>query len=144
MAPYDRTTWTPTSTTDGPEADLRPTPKVENVAGSVLKVGSTGAWVKEVQRMLGISQDGIFGSDTHNAVASFQAAHGLAVDGIVGDKTFKALRANDSGSYSMSATTPSTVPVTAASGVNYLPILLAVAAGVGIWYFVNQKKAKRG
>lgn len=143
-ASYDRTEWNPTSTTNAPEADLRATPAVENVAGQVLKVGSTGAWVGEVQRMLGIKQDNIFGSETHNAVAAFQASKGLTVDGIVGAKTFAALRANDSGSYSMSATTPSTIPVPTPSGTNYLPILLAVAAGVGIWYIVNQKKSKRG
>lgn len=144
-ASYDRTAWNPTSTTNAPEADLRPAPKVENVAGTTLKVGSTGAWVKEVQRMLGITQDGIFGSETHNAVASFQAAHGLAVDGVVGAKTFAALRASDPGSYSMSATTPSTIPVQSTSGANYLPIILALAAGAGLWYYMNsRKKAKRG
>ena len=67
------------------------------VNGSILKKGSKGPAVKEVQQKLtslGFSTkgiDGVFGSNTDQAVRQFQKAHSLAVDGIVGNATKKAL-----------------------------------------------------
>ncbi|MBO9128380.1 peptidoglycan-binding protein [Bacillus sp. 165] len=63
----------------------------------ILRKGSRGAAVTELQQKLtslgfdtrGV--DGIFGSNTDQAVRKFQAAHGLAVDGIVGLATKQAL-----------------------------------------------------
>ena len=57
----------------------------------MLKRGDTGSEVKEVQQMLGITADGIFGSGTESAVKSFQSKHGLTTDGIVGPKTYETL-----------------------------------------------------
>ena len=62
-----------------------------------LKKGSKGAAVTELQRLLtekgyntkGV--DGVFGSNTDQAIRQFQKARGLAVDGIVGNATKKAL-----------------------------------------------------
>ena len=56
-----------------------------------LKKGSHGAAVKKVQKILKITIDGIYGSQTEKAVKKFQAAHKLINDGIVGPKTWKAL-----------------------------------------------------
>ena len=56
-----------------------------------LKKGSTGKYVKALQKKLKVKQDGIFGEDTLKAVKKFQKKHGLAVDGVVGKKTWKAL-----------------------------------------------------
>lgn len=53
----------------------------------VIKKGDRGSAVKEVQRALGISADGIFGSGTEAAVKRYQADHGLVADGIVGPNT---------------------------------------------------------
>ncbi|MDO4564446.1 MAG: spore cortex-lytic enzyme [Clostridia bacterium] len=68
-----------------------------SVSEGVLKRGSTGDEVKTLQRKLkqwgyytGVV-DGIFGSGTENAVKYFQRTNGLAVDGIVGTQTAKAL-----------------------------------------------------
>ena len=61
-------------------------------AGDLLRIGSRGPAVAEVQRMLGIVADGVFGRQTRRAVRSFQAAHGLEVDGVVGPITRGALR----------------------------------------------------
>lgn len=47
--------------------------------------------VKEVQKALGLRQDGVFGVKTHMAVTLFQEAHGMVADGIVGPRTWKAL-----------------------------------------------------
>ena len=56
-----------------------------------LKRGSRGDEVKQVQTLLGIDADGIFGKKTEAAVKAFQAANGLKVDGIVGKNTWAAL-----------------------------------------------------
>jgi hypothetical protein len=59
--------------------------------GHPLKYGSRGPAVREVQKALGITVDGWFGSQTVHAVKQFQQTHGLKVDGIVGPVTWKAL-----------------------------------------------------
>lgn len=59
----------------------------------MLRLGSQGAEVAELQRALGITADGIFGRVTLRAVRSFQRRAGLAVDGIAGPLTLAALRA---------------------------------------------------
>lgn len=53
----------------------------------VLKVGSKGPLVKELQEALGIGADGDFGPGTKKALMAWQAANGLAADGIAGPKT---------------------------------------------------------
>lgn len=69
------------------------------VALLVLRKGSTGAAVKELQELLntdsrygGLKVDGIFGSDTLSSVRAFQADSGLTPDGIVGPLTWAALQ----------------------------------------------------
>lgn len=58
---------------------------------------TTGPDVAALQRRLGIGDDGVFGSGTHASVMAFQRAHKdadgrpLAVDGVVGPKTWGAL-----------------------------------------------------
>lgn len=72
------------------------------VQTAVLKQGSTGGEVKEVQRRLKLwgyyngSVDGVFGESTRLAVISFQKKNGLKADGVVGKSTFKALGMNSS------------------------------------------------
>ena len=64
---------------------------------SLIKYGSTGIYVKWVQDMLKqngyqITIDGEFGSNTKNAVMSFQSQNNLEVDGIVGSNTRNTLK----------------------------------------------------
>ena len=72
------------------------------VQTAVLRQGSTGGEVKEVQRRLKLwgyyngSVDGVFGASTRSAVISFQKKNGLTADGVVGKSTFKALGMNSS------------------------------------------------
>lgn len=58
----------------------------------VLRVGATGADVAVLQRALGIPDDGRFGPQTDRAVRSFQKKHHLPIDGVVGARTWAALR----------------------------------------------------
>ena len=60
-----------------------------------LKKGNKGGYVVAIQKKLGISADGIFGSGTATSVANFQVSKGLPPDGIVGAKTWKALFGTD-------------------------------------------------
>ena len=53
----------------------------------LLKIGSKGDVVKQVQKVIGSGADGIFGSGTAEAVKKWQAANGLPADGIVGPAT---------------------------------------------------------
>tara|TARA_Y100000592_G_C5408296_1_gene286785 strand:- start:115 stop:999 length:885 start_codon:yes stop_codon:yes gene_type:complete len=53
----------------------------------ILKVGSRGVEVKDLQEFLEIDADGVFGPGTEKAVKQFQAKHGLIADGIVGPQT---------------------------------------------------------
>ena len=71
-------------------------------AAAVLRQGSKGNEVKEVQRRLkqwgyySGSVDGVFGSGTKAAVIAFQKKNGLTADGVVGKATYKALGMTDS------------------------------------------------
>lgn len=75
-------------------------------SSGVLKRGSTGDKVKEMQRKLKSwgyydgSADGIFGSGTESAVKYFQRTNGLTADGVVGSATAAALGMTLSGASS--------------------------------------------
>ena len=58
----------------------------------LLKEGSRGQEVVELQQALGIDDDGVFGAGTRTAVESYQQKNGLIVDGIVGPQTLAAIR----------------------------------------------------
>lgn len=57
----------------------------------VLKLNSRGEYVLEVQTLLAIQVDAIFGPLTESAVKKFQTTRKLAADGIVGPMTWAAL-----------------------------------------------------
>jgi putative chitinase len=54
----------------------------------ILKLGSKGKLVEDLQKYLKIKVDGDFGSKTETAVKDWQSKHGLGADGIVGDGTW--------------------------------------------------------
>lgn len=57
----------------------------------LLKVGCKGNDVKELQKKIGVSADGIFGNNTKTAVIKFQKSKKITQDGIVGKSTAHAL-----------------------------------------------------
>jgi peptidoglycan hydrolase-like protein with peptidoglycan-binding domain len=75
---------------------------------TLLHRGSQGSTIAAVQRALGITADGVYGSATRRAVMEFQREHGLIVDGIVGPQTLGALGLSSGQDPSSSSTSTST------------------------------------
>lgn len=70
-----------------------------SVSAATLTIGSRGQDVTKLQQALkdrgyNVNVDGIYGSQTKNAVKEFQRDNGLTVDGIAGTKTLAALKIN--------------------------------------------------
>jgi len=63
-----------------------------------LKKLDKGTEVTQLQKLLGIKADGIFGPITEECVKQVQRTHGLEADGIVGPKTWAALGVTDTNS----------------------------------------------
>jgi hypothetical protein len=61
----------------------------------LLRLGSKGQDVKELQQALGLSPTGEFNAATLNAVKAYQSKKGLMVDGLVGNQTLGAIRAQN-------------------------------------------------
>jgi len=84
------------------DTDVAETTLELSVEAAVLRQGSKGGEVKEVQRRLkkwgyySGAVDGIFGAGTKKAVIAFQKKNGLTADGVVGKATYAALGMNDS------------------------------------------------
>lgn len=73
--------------------------------GALSKIGSSGKEVSQIQSRLkewgyyNGQVDGIFGTQTRNAVIKFQKANGLEPDGIAGSKTLAAIGISGGGVY---------------------------------------------
>ena len=57
----------------------------------VLKLGSKGKEVEDLQKYLKIKVDGNFGPKTEESVKKFQKTNKLTADGVVGEKTWNAM-----------------------------------------------------
>jgi N-acetylmuramoyl-L-alanine amidase len=79
------------------ESALSVQEEMVSIYTAVLRQGSKGGEVREVQRRLKLwgyykgSIDGVFGAGTRSAVVAFQKKNGLTADGVVGKSTYKAL-----------------------------------------------------
>jgi len=62
----------------------------------VLKQGLRGEDVKNIQKILGLKMDGVFGSGTMAKVKEWQARRGLKADGILGKESLKEIEKVDS------------------------------------------------
>lgn len=94
-----------------PETQTPAFPAID-LKGEVLRLGSTGESVRELQtalEQLGISigspADGRFGAQTRKAVQAFQKANGLQADGAVGQQTADAILAKANTSNASSSPT---------------------------------------
>ena len=82
------------------------------MAKSQVQYGSQGNDVLELQKLLNqngysLTEDGIFGTNTQNAVKDYQKKYGLTIDGIVGTNTWGSLL-GESASNTTNSTTNST------------------------------------
>jgi peptidoglycan hydrolase-like protein with peptidoglycan-binding domain len=83
---------------------------------TTLRIGSKGNDVKKLQQALGITADGIYGSQTAAAVKAYQKKNGLSVDGIAGNQTLGTLYGSSSSSSSTKKTTkPPEIPKSAST-----------------------------
>lgn len=107
---------------------------VSSTAFPVLRKGSTGDAVKTWQGIIGVTADGIFGSDTEARTKTWQATHGLTADGIVGPATWTAAAIPTAGNEDVVANSFSTAALTvkgAFSDLNRLtPTWLKVTGGL--------------
>ncbi|MDP8910108.1 MAG: peptidoglycan-binding protein [Chloroflexota bacterium] len=102
-------------------------------ANGLLELGDRGARVAQLQRLLGIPADGVFGRQTQRAVRAFQARRGLTVDGVVGPQTWRALTSGGtSGGGSSSSTTSNATSRGRASIDRRLWPALALAERMGL------------
>jgi len=91
---------TPTTSPGGPSRGLSDAPAAAAPAAFTnFQRGARGDNVRDAQGLLNragasLDSDGKFGSKTEAAVRDFQARNGLAVDGIVGPNTMRALKAD--------------------------------------------------
>jgi peptidoglycan hydrolase-like protein with peptidoglycan-binding domain len=82
-----------------------PTAAAAQVGGGTLRKGATGESLKQLQRKLGIEQDGQYGPATAAAVKKFQQDNGLDADGIVGPNTLAVLNRTPNATPAQNATT---------------------------------------
>lgn len=59
--------------------------------GKLIRKGARGKDVERIQRAVGVTADGIFGSGTEAAVKAYQKRKGLSADGIVGRATWNVM-----------------------------------------------------
>ena len=95
--------------------DLKPT----------LRRGSRGAFVGEVQKLLGIEANGIFGASTEAALRAAQRRAGVVPDGILGPKSWTALLTMATSVAGASPAAPAATPfvvVPAPDVLNVMPV----------------------
>lgn len=114
---------------------------------SVLRQGSRGQDVITLQYLLNViseyypgissvSQDGIFGGGTKQAVTAFQRQMGLTADGVVGPSTWNALYRTYQGitqNTQKPGTTPTPTPNPGGNTINY-----TVRSGDTLWLLANR------
>ncbi|WP_199422964.1 peptidoglycan-binding protein [Actinotalea solisilvae] len=82
---------------------LAPTAIPASVVARGIRSGASGEAVAIIQRAVGATPDGLFGSRTRAAVIAFQRSHGLVPDGIVGPLTWAAIVVAANGGSSVAA-----------------------------------------
>jgi peptidoglycan hydrolase-like protein with peptidoglycan-binding domain len=111
-----------------------------------LAAGASGSAVRQLQRVLQLQVNGVFGPATRAAVIRFQRQHRLLVDGVVGPRTRRALHLRDRiipapppaprvPTTSASAPTASST-ATASSGYS-IPSGIVMCESGGNWHAVN-------
>ncbi len=104
---------------------------------ATLRIKNKGARVRLLQqalislKYLSGSADGVFGSQTRQAVIAFQKANGLTADGLAGKRTLLALEKALNGTATAAAATPTPLPEAPASSSPESPSYSVVSVSVG-------------
>lgn len=77
------------------EADCRHALSQLRSGHRTVSSGDRGPDVRDLQRAVGVTVDGIFGPATERAVRQYQRQHGLTVDGIAGPATWASIEEDD-------------------------------------------------
>jgi cell wall-associated NlpC family hydrolase len=109
--------------------------------GGSLQTGSRGDAVAAAQRALGLSADGVFGTQTRKAVRAYQRAHGLTVDGVAGPQTLATMGITATTSTTATArsadttaTSTTTTPVSSTAGGGGAAAVAAAESKIGAPY----------
>lgn len=111
---------------------------------ATFKKGSKGHSVTLIQQALGIKADGVFGTQTEEAVKAWQSSHGLDPDGIVGSLTWQSLGIADTKCVDPSviyAPLSSCITKTPGRTIKYLAIHYTAGAGSAPGTAVRMKAA---
>lgn len=107
-----------------------------------LKFTDQGAEVKLLQNLLNkagsfnLTEDGIFGEQTYNAVKEYQRIRELSIDGCVGDKTWAKLL-QETGQI-QAANNNQVATAGFGQGVNLMSLGIMAAIGLGLWIIINK------
>lgn len=91
---------------------------------TIVRYGSKGAGVTDLQKALNttgynLQEDGVFGKDTLAAVKDYQKDNALAVDGVVGNKTWTSLSGGTNAAANSSGSTNKTANNSASNKFTY-------------------------
>lgn len=93
------------SVSGGSSTSSKPTSKWRSVGanwtGQNLRKNDRGGAVKQLQKLVGVTADGMFGTDTEKAVKKAQRSAGISDDGIAGKDTYKAVKGGSKASLSV-------------------------------------------
>lgn len=119
-----------------PNAAAAPAPTATGVlAWPVLRQGSTGAHVVAIQRIVGVTADGVFGPRTTAAVRRYQGRHRLTPDGVVGPRTAAVMRRGPKAAAAKAAPAEAGASKAGASNPSLSGTVVAIAAAyTGIPY----------
>ena len=98
LQPAFSSTSTPSKASSSPKSTSAPATSGVSSGKSILRMGSKGESVKELQNALKSkgfflgAADGSFGNQTQASVIKFQTSKKLVADGVVGSSTWAALR----------------------------------------------------
>lgn len=76
-----------------PAVEPTPSPNVGTPRPTLRRGSREEQWIRELQMLLGVAVDGVFGGKTEAAVRAFQRSQNIVPDGIVGPKTWAKLDA---------------------------------------------------
>jgi peptidoglycan hydrolase-like protein with peptidoglycan-binding domain len=94
-----------------------PIPAQDDAKRPTLRRGARGPFVKQMQKLLGVAADGVFGPNTEAALRAFQRTHKLVPDGIAGPKSWAALAAPAGAGAPAAAAVPARTASPAAAGL---------------------------